>query len=51
MAQEDAAPLLLTRAQETELPLEVEIAFGDGGADYRRRTCVIPPSRRCPRAM
>lgn len=38
VAQEDAAPLLLTRAQETELPLEVEIAFGDGGADYRRRT-------------
>ncbi|WP_029003714.1 baseplate multidomain protein megatron [Azorhizobium doebereinerae] len=38
LMQEDAAPLSLTRAQESELPLEVQITFGDGGADFRRST-------------
>jgi hypothetical protein len=32
----DAAPLRLTRAQETELPREVSIGFTDAEADYRR---------------
>ena len=33
---DDAAPLRLTRAQETELPREVSIAFTDSETDYRR---------------
>jgi hypothetical protein len=33
---EDAAPLRLTRAQETELPREVSIGFTDAESDYRR---------------
>ena len=33
---EDAAPLRLTRTQETELPREVSIGFTDAGSDYRR---------------
>ncbi len=38
VAREDAAPLVLTRTQESELPLEVQLSFGDGGADYRHGT-------------
>ncbi len=33
---DDAAPLRLTRAQETELPREVSIGFTDAEIDYRR---------------
>lgn len=33
---EEAAPLRLTRAQETELPREVSIGFTDAEFDYRR---------------
>lgn len=33
---EDAAPLRLTRTQETELPREVSIGFTDAEFDYRR---------------
>jgi len=33
---DDAAPLRLTRAQETELPREVSIGFTDAESDYRR---------------
>ena len=33
---DDAAPLRLTRAQETELPREVSIAYTDSETDYRR---------------
>ena len=33
---DDAAPLRLTRAQETELPREVSIGYTDGEYDYRR---------------
>ncbi|MGU3492754.1 glycoside hydrolase/phage tail family protein [Xanthobacteraceae bacterium A53D] len=35
---EEGGPLSLTRAQESELPREVQISFGDGGADFRRST-------------
>ncbi len=38
VAREDAAPLVLTRTQETELPLEVQLSFGDGSADFRHGT-------------
>ncbi len=38
VAREGAAPLVLTRTQETELPLEVQLSFGDGGADFRHGT-------------
>ncbi|OZA79562.1 MAG: hypothetical protein B7X76_09070, partial [Azorhizobium sp. 39-67-5] len=38
VARDDAAPLVLTRTQETELPLEVQLSFGDGGADFRHGT-------------
>lgn len=33
---EDRAPFRLTRAQETELPREVSVAFTDAGGEYRR---------------
>lgn len=33
---DDGAPWLLTRAQESELPREVRIAFTDGDGEYRR---------------
>jgi hypothetical protein len=33
---DDGAPAQLVRAQETELPREVSIAFTDSGSDYRR---------------
>jgi hypothetical protein len=33
---EDNAPARLTRAQESDLPREVTIAFTNGGADYQR---------------
>ncbi len=33
---DERASTLLTRAQETELPREVSIAFTDSGSDYRR---------------
>ena len=33
---EGRAPLALTRAQETELPREISIAYTDGEVDYRR---------------
>src|SRR5207247_3757850 len=33
---EDRAPARLVRAQETELPREVSLAFTDSGTDYRR---------------
>ena len=36
VAPEDRAPVRLIRAQETELPREVTIAFTDSGTDYRR---------------
>lgn len=36
LPEKGGAPFRLTRAQETELPREVSIAFSDGGADYRR---------------
>ncbi len=36
MLPDDAAPLRLTRAQETELPREVSIGFTDAESDYRR---------------
>ena len=32
----EGAPFRLTRAQETELPREVALAFTDSGSDYRR---------------
>ena len=47
---EDAAPLRLTRAQETELPREVSIGFTDAGADYRRSAVTLAPPRRRRRA-
>ncbi|MGI8526098.1 MAG: baseplate multidomain protein megatron, partial [Pseudolabrys sp.] len=34
--QDDAAPVQLTRAQETELPREISLGFTDIGGDYRR---------------
>jgi hypothetical protein len=37
---ERSAPYRLVRAQETELPREVSLAFTDGGADYRRAVAV-----------
>ena len=33
---QDGAPAQLTRAQETELPRQISIAYTDGGSDYRR---------------
>ncbi len=33
---DDHAPVRLTRAQETELPREVSLAFTDSGTDFRR---------------
>ncbi|GGF53241.1 hypothetical protein GCM10007301_10880 [Azorhizobium oxalatiphilum] len=33
---EESGPLTLTRTQESELPLQVQISFGDGTADFRR---------------
>ncbi|MBX6426739.1 MAG: glycoside hydrolase/phage tail family protein [Variibacter sp.] len=33
---DDRAPAQLTRAQETELPREVSVAFTDAGGDFRR---------------
>jgi hypothetical protein len=37
---ERKAPFRLVRAQETELPREVSLAFTDGGADYRRAVAI-----------
>jgi hypothetical protein len=37
---ERQAPARLVRAQETELPREVSIAFSDSGADYRRAAVI-----------
>ncbi len=37
---ERGAPYRLVRAQETELPREVSLAFTDGGADYRRGVAI-----------
>src|SRR5262249_40037036 len=37
---DNGAPFRLTRAQETELPREVSLAFTDGGADYRRSAVI-----------
>src|SRR4029079_3158028 len=33
---EDAAPVRLTRAQETELPREISVGYTDSETDYRR---------------
>jgi hypothetical protein len=38
---ERKAPFRLVRAQETELPREVSIAFTDGGSDYRRAVAIL----------
>ena len=51
---ERRAPVRLVRAQETELPREVSIAFTDSGSDYRAPQCVRaaslaePPARATP---
>lgn len=37
---ERRAPFRLVRAQETELPREVSLAFTDGNADYRRAVAI-----------
>lgn len=38
VVEEGAAPLALTRAQESELPVEVGLTFIDGASDYRTAT-------------